>query len=177
MGDTQSRRLEERLAGELLRLVAIALLALVQVTLLRTPLGFTVPLVLVLVISRALLGVAAAFPDREVTRSLRWALYGGLSLDLLANTALGSHALALLVPTLLVLGLTLRLRTAGPLLLLLATALATLIYELILALLNQPLPSAWNQYLLVVIVPSILLALLPALPIFFGLRWLLRERG
>lgn len=159
----------------MLRLLIIAVLALLQVTLLRTSLGFTVPLVLVVVIGRTLLGVAAAFPDREVIRSLRWALYGGLSLDLFANTALGTHALALLVPTVLVVLLTFRLRIAGPLIMLIATALSTLIYETILALLNQMPFAAWDQYLLVVIVPSIMLALIPALPIFFVLRWLLRE--
>jgi cell shape-determining protein MreD len=94
----------------------MAAVALVQVTLLATPLGFSAPLLLVLAICRTLLGVGSAFPDGGVMLGLRWALYGGLGLDICTATPLGSHALALLLAALAVAALTRSLQIAGPLL-------------------------------------------------------------
>ena len=120
-------------------------LALIQVTLLTTPLGFAAPLVLILVVCRALLGVGAAFPDVGLSRALRWALYGGLALDLLAASALGAHALALLLAVLAVALLTRRLRVERPLVPLAAIIVAALIYEATLALLTQPGTIEWRS--------------------------------
>ncbi len=173
MGDPQPRRLEEALAHELGRILALVALALIQVTLLTTPLGFAVPLVPVLVICRTLLGVGAAFPDLGLGRALRWALYGGLALDVLAATPLGAHALALLLAALLVAALSRRLRVERPAVPLLAVLLGTLIYELVLALLTQRAPIPWSSYATVVLLPSVLVALVPTLPLFFLLRRLL----
>jgi len=156
------------------RIATLFGLALVQVTLLTTPLGFALPLVLVLVICRTLLGVGAAFPDVGLSRALRWALYGGLALDVLTATALGSHALALLLATLAVALLTRRLNVERPIVPLLAVLLATPIYELTLALLTQPRPIEWRSYTQVVLLPTVLVAMVPALPSFFVLRRLLR---
>ena len=176
MGDTQPRRLEELLAREVARCLALVALALAQVTLLPTPLGFAVPLVLVLVICRTLLGVGAAFPDMGLGRALRWALYGGLTLDVASATPLGSHALALLVAALTVALVTRRLRVERPIMPLLAVLVATLIYEVTLALLTQPGSIEWRSYAQVVILPAALVAMIPALPAFFLLRWLLRNQ-
>lgn len=174
MGDTQSRRLEELLARELARVLALVGLALVQVTLLTTPLGFAAPLMLVLVVSRTLLGVGAAFPDLGLTRALRWALYGGLALDLLAATPLGAHALALLLAAFAVAATTRRMRVERLLVPLAAIVVAAPIYEVTLALLTQPGPVEWRSYAQVVILPATLAALVLMLPTFFVLRRVLR---
>ncbi|NTU82684.1 MAG: rod shape-determining protein MreD [Chloroflexales bacterium] len=176
MGDTQPRRLEESLAHEAARILTLAALAIVQVTLLTTPLGFTAPLVLVLVICRTVLGIGAAFPDIGLSRALRWALYGGLALDIATGTHLGAHALALLLAALVVATAARRLRVERPIVPLLSVLVGALLYEATLALLTQPGPIEWRSYAQVVIVPSVLLALIPALPAFFLLRWLLRNQ-
>lgn len=176
MGDSQPRRLEELVARELARVLLLAGLAVVQVTLLTTPLGFAAPLVLVLVISRTLLGVGAAYPDIGLSRALRWALYGGLALDILSATPLGAHALALLLAALVVAALTRRLQIERLLVPLLSIVAAAPIYELTLALLMQPGPVAWELYAQVVILPVLLVALIMMLPTFFLLRWALRAQ-
>jgi len=176
LGDTQPRRLEELLAREIGLILAIGGIALVQVTLLATPLGFSAPLLLVLAICRTLIGVGSAFPDSGVMRGLRWSLYGGISLDILAATPLGSHALAMLLAAFAVAALTRRLRIEGPLLPLLATLAGSLIYESVLALLIQPGPIDWASTARVALIPGVLAALILSLPAFFGLRWMLRAQ-
>lgn len=176
MGDSQPRRLEEALFREVGRALGLVALAIVQVTLLATPLGFAAPLVLVAVACRTLIGIGAAFPDVGLSRAVRWALYGGLALDLLTGSPLGAHALALLLATLAVAVTTRRLRVERPLVPLLAVLLAALVYEITLAPLTQPGPIEWQSYAQVVILPAVLLALIPALPAFFLLRWLLRAQ-
>jgi rod shape-determining protein MreD len=151
-------------------------LALVQVTLFAIPLGFTVPLVLVVVVCRTLLGIGAAFPDRGLSQAFRWALYGGLALDIASGTLLGAHALALLLAALIVATTARRLRIERPIIPLLAMLVACLIYETTLALLTQPNQIEWRSYALVVILPALFAALIPALPVFFLLRWLLRNQ-
>nr|WP_255603740.1 rod shape-determining protein MreD [Oscillochloris sp. ZM17-4] len=155
-------------------ILAIGVLALVQVTLLATPLGFSAPLILVLAICRTLIGVGSAFPDSGVMRGLRWALYGGLALDVFAATPLGSHALAILLASLAVAALTRRLRIEGPILPLLSILVSSLIYELVLALLLQPGPIDWESTARVALLPSMLVAIILTLPTFFMLRWFLR---
>jgi rod shape-determining protein MreD len=176
VGDTQPRRLEELLAREAARILALAALALVQVTLLTTPLGFAAPLLLVLVVGRTLLGIGAAFPDIGLSRALRWALYGGLALDLLAATPLGAHALALLLPVVVVAAAARRLRVERLLIPLAAIIVAAPLYELTLALLTQPATPSWPTFAQVVILPATLAALVMMLPCFFVLRWVLREQ-
>lgn len=176
MGDSQPRRLEEALAHELGRILALVALAIVQVTLLPTPLGFAAPLVLVAVICRTLIGMGSAFPDLGLSRALRWALYGGLALDILTGSPLGAHTLGLLLATAAVAAATRRIRVERPIVPLLAVLLATLIYEATLALMTQPGPIEWHTYAQVVILPAVLVALIPALPAFFLLRWMLRSQ-
>jgi rod shape-determining protein MreD len=176
LGDSQPRRLEELLARELGLILAIGMLALAQVTLLVTPLGFSAPLLLVLALCRTLIGVGSAFPDNGVIRGLRWSLYSGLALDILAATPLGSHALAILLAAFVVAASTRRLRIEGPLLPLVAVLAGSLIYESVLALLIQPGPLNWASTARVALVPGVLAALILALPAFFMLRWLLRRQ-
>lgn len=157
-------------------MLALVGLALVQVTILYLPIGFAVPLVPVLVMCRTLLGVGAAFPDVELGRAIRWSLYGGLALDVFAATPLGAHALALLLAVLVVAALTRRLRVERPIIPLLAVCLGMVIYEATLALIVQPESIHWRSYALVVVMPSVVVALAPTLPLFLLLRWLLRSR-
>lgn len=171
MGDTQPRRLEERLARELLLILALTAVALVQTTLLPAPLGAPPALLLILVVCRVLV-VPEGAPGIGLTAALRWAFYGGLALDLLAGSLLGSHGLALLLAALLAALLVRDTSVGGLLLPLLALVLAAVVYELTLALLAMPgaLFADWQTYLLLVLLPSVLLALIPAPLALWALR-------
>lgn len=176
MGDPQPRRIEERLVREALVLLLVVAVVLVQMTLLQTPLGFSVPLLLVLVVCRALVALGAAFPDNGIAAALRWACYGGLALDTFSALPLGSHVLALLSAVLVVSAATRSLRIEGPFLPVLGVFAGAIIYELTLACVALLLrtPIEWQSYLAIVIVPGVLIALIPTPPIFFLMRRLLR---
>lgn len=173
MGDTQPRRLEETLARELLRGLTMVGLGLVQVTLLITPLGFSIPLLLIITVCQLLVSSESASPERDILRTLRLILYGGLALDLLSATDLGVHILALLLAALFVMLVTHRLRVEGLFIPLLAMLGASPIYELTLTLTTNAIPTDWLIYSRVILLPALLMALIPTLPIYFGLRWLL----
>lgn len=176
MGDSQPRRLEERLAFELGTILLMVAAALLQVTLLQLPLGFPVPLILILIVSRTLVALSSLDPDEGVLIALRWAIYAGLTLDLLANVRFGSHVLALLV-VVIVVALTMRRFSAERIIIpLVAVMGSTLIYESLLALLIAPQPLDWAIYARIVLIPTMLIALIPTLPIFLGLRWALRRQ-
>lgn len=174
MSDTAPRRLEERIARELVLILGMVVLALIQVTLLLTPLGFALPLLLILVVCRVLIGVQSPFADGGLSVAIRWAFYGGIALDLCSATPLGSHALALLLAASAVALISMPLQAEGIWLPLVAVAVGTLMYELTLALvyLRTVAPLDWSRYGLVVVVPSLILALVPTLPVFYLLRWL-----
>lgn len=179
MGDYQPKRVEEWLLQEALLVLAMAALALVQVALLPAPLGFPPALLLVLVVCRVLIGVRSPTAEGGIGGAMRWAFYGGLALDLLAATPLGAHALALLLALLLVTLLGGQMRVEGSLLPLLAVPLGALVYEATLGLVySQTIaPLDWSSYALVVMAPSVVIALVPTPPIFFLMRWFdLRRR-
>ena len=172
MGDSQPRRLEERLISEIVAICAVVALTLVQMTLLITPWGFPPPLLLVVVISRALVAVGSAFPDAGIFAALRWACYGGLTLDLFSGLPLGCHIFALVLAIGLVSIATRSLQIEGLLIPLLAMLAGSLIYEISLALIANFVGSeiGWRNYATIVIVPSVLLALVPPPPIFALMR-------
>lgn len=173
MGDSQPRKLEEHIAHEVLLMVAMAALALLQTILLSTSLYFPPALLLVLVVCRVLVAMGSAMPEHELGQAMRWAFYGGIALDICAATPLGSHALALLLAAILVTFFARRLRIGSVLLPLIAVLLGSLVYELTLALLYQATvaPLDWSRYAVVILLPSVLLALIPTLPLFHLLRW------
>jgi rod shape-determining protein MreD len=173
MGDTRTRKLEERIAHEVLLILSLAALALLETTLLLTPLGFPPALVLIVVVCRVLPGLERASPEEDASKAIRWAFYGGIALDVFAATPFGSHALALLLATMVIIIIAGRLQTSGGLVPLFVVLLATIVYELILALIYHytVAPLEWGQYALVVVVPSVLITLIPTLPIFHLLRW------
>lgn len=169
--------LEERIIREVLLLCGMGVLALIQVTMLHGPLGFPPALLLVLVVCRVLVGIRSNQPERGTIIALRWAFYGGLFLDVLSTTPLGSHALALLAATMLVFVLSAKLHVEGPLLPLISVFLGGGVYESILALIYTSTVAVfqWQAYALVIMLPSVLLALIPTLPTFFIMRWLLGD--
>jgi len=174
VGDSQPRRIEERLARELGLALILLALALVQVTLLTGPSGFSVPLLLVLALVRALVGAGTSEPVRGLMRGLWWAFYGGLALDLLSALPLGSHAVAQLLAVAVVGLVARRFAVERPLVPLLAVAAGTVIYEVTLYLIVLPVDSDWQAYALVVVLPSLLLALIPTLPVVAIVHWLTR---
>lgn len=171
---SQIRRFEERIIHEVLLIVGMVVLALAQVTLLPAPLGFTPALLLIVVVGRALIGIEQTLPGYEAIATVRWAFYGGIALDLCSATPLGSHALALILATVAVVIIARLLNVHGPLLTLIAVLLAALVYEATLALIYSITVTYvdWQTYLLFIILPSTLIALIPSLPIFVTLRWL-----
>lgn len=165
MGHSQPRRLEERLAREVVLALALLGLAIAQTTLLPRPLGFPPNLILMLTICQAML----AGP----TRASRWAFYGGLALDLCAASTLGSHALALLVAVLAAALPLARLSRDNWLLPLGGALLGAVGYYAILALVTSlsVAPVGLRPYALVAVVPGVVTTLIPALPLFLIWRW------
>jgi rod shape-determining protein MreD len=172
MGAAQPRRIEERVAGELWLALALLGVALAQTTLLPRPLGSVPNVLLLLVICQALIAGPAS--------AARWALYGGLGLDLCADSVLGTHALALLAAVVLPSLVLSRFSRGNWLLPLFGAALGSLAYFVILAGLTALLvgPVSPQVFLVVVAVPATLMILIPALPLFLSMRWLEgRRRG
>jgi rod shape-determining protein MreD len=172
MDHSSSRRLEEHLVRHLLQALAIVGLALLQVTLLPPVFGFPPnPLLLLSVLLTLIFGVGVG---------ARMAFIAGVALDLLAATPLGSHTLALLAAIAIVAGLAIGFRRENPLLPVVAVFVGSACYELIFALAAGLVPLAWESwrgYFAVVVLPSTLLATVPALPLFLALRWWSRREG
>src|SRR5512145_1072159 len=93
MGYSKRRRIEERIAREIGLAFVLLGIVLVQTALIPRIFGFATNLLLVIVICQALIV--------GPTSATRWAFYGGLSMDLCADSLLGSHTLALLAAVLL----------------------------------------------------------------------------
>jgi rod shape-determining protein MreD len=108
---------------------------------------------------------------------LRWAFYGGIALDVCASTMLGSHALALLLAVVAVLLLVRRIRGEHWLIPIAGTFLGTLVYESVLAAIYTWHGPAleWRTYAVIVLLPSALLATVPALPIYMLMRQIVRQ--
>ncbi|MCG8353512.1 MAG: rod shape-determining protein MreD [Chloroflexales bacterium] len=174
MGDYRPKRLDERLIREGLLILGLVCLTLVQVSLLNTPVGFPPAIVLVFVICRVLIGIHAPNIESGISGAMRWAFYSGIALDIMTATPIGSHALALLIAAILVAAISSLVRVEGLLFPLLAVLLGTLVYETTLAWLYTltTVPLDWSRYAIAVIIPSILLALVPTLPVFFIMRWI-----
>ena len=169
MGYSQPRRVEERIAYEVWLALVLLLIALVQSALLPRPLGLVLNPLLVLVVCQALVATPAS--------AARWAFYGGLSLDLCADSVLGSHALGLLAAVLLASWTLSRIGRGNWLLPLAGAFLGAIAYNLVLALLWLLVaPIDPRAYLTVVVLPSTLVTLIPALPVFLIMRWWRRRR-
>jgi rod shape-determining protein MreD len=172
MDSSQPRRIEERIAREVVLALGLLGVALLQATLLPHPLGVVPNLLLLLVVCQTLIAGPA--------NAARWAFYGGLSLDLCADSTLGTHALALLAAALVTALTLVRMSRANWLLPLAGATLGALAYHAVLALIVALLvaPIGPRLYLLIVVLPGTLAVLIPALPLFLAMRWLKeRQRG
>ena len=103
---------------------------------------------------------------------VRWALYGGISLDLLGSMPIGSHIVALLLCVAMIAVIVEPLERDQPMLILAVMLLATMVYGftlmIILQLSSGPVP--WQRYPLVVVVPTALINTIWSLPVFALLR-------
>jgi rod shape-determining protein MreD len=169
MGDHRPK-IEQRILHQALRALLLLSLALFQTSLAPTFWRFRVEWVLLAVVGWTML--------RGLAPGVRWAVYGGVSLDLLGALPLGSHLLALLLCVIAVAFITEPL-DRDQLALLIAIMLgASLLYgatlALILALTGTLAP--WHSYALAVIVPTALVNTIVAIP-FFALLRRLERRG
>lgn len=170
MGDSQPRRLEERLARELLLALALLAVAIVQTSLMPRPLGFPPNLILILAVCQALIV--------SLPRATRWAFYGGLALDFCSASLLGTHALALLVAVVAASLPLRRMSRENWLLPLLGMLFGAISYYVVLGALTYLFVGTLDlrAFLLVAVLPDTLTTLIPALPLFLAWRaW--RNRG
>lgn len=172
MGANQPKRIEERIVREIWLAFVLLAAAMAQTTLLPRLFGAVPNVLLLIIICRALINGPA--------NAARWAFYAGLGLDLFADSALGTHALALLLAVLLATLPLAWLSRGNWLLPLLGVVLGSLGYQAMFILLNSLLtaPIDLRAYITVVALPTTVLLLIPALPLFLSLRWFeSRRRG
>lgn len=145
-------------------------LALAQTALAPTFWRFRADWVLIAVIGWTVL--------RGLIPGVRWALYGGLSLDLLGVMPVGSHLLALLVCVIGVAVVVEPLDREQPLLVVGAMLAASVLYGGILAvlLMAQDFSVPWRYYALVEIFPTAIINTILAIPTF-ALLLRLYKRG
>jgi rod shape-determining protein MreD len=177
MGDTRPKKLEEHIIHEFLLILGMVALALAQTTLMPAPFGFPPVLLLVVVVSRVLVGVESDAPEAGLMAAMRWAFYGGIALDVCTATPFGSHALALLLAAMLVAVLASRVRTGNAFFPLLGVLVGTLMYELCLAGMYHITGGSvsWQDYALAILLPSMLITLILTLPVFHLMRWYLKS--
>lgn len=170
MGTTQPRRIEELVAREVVLALLLLAAALAQATLLPRLFGAVPNALLLLTICQSLLSGPA--------NGARWGFYAGLGLDLLTDSAFGTHALALVAAALFATLWLAWLSRDNWLLPLIGTLLGSLAYHAVLALLTSLLvaPVSLRTYMWLVIAPATILIVVPALPLFLLLRWAERRR-
>jgi rod shape-determining protein MreD len=170
MGDTQRQRLEERIAREVLLIVALLGVAMVQVALPPRSFAFLPNILLLLVICRALLAGAH--------NAARWAFYGGLALDLCTGSPLGSHAVTLLVAALAALIALSPFNRTSWLVPIVGTLLGALAYHAVHVFLLSitVAPVDLQAYVLVAALPETLATVIVALPMFLIMRWMAERR-
>ncbi len=164
-------KIEQHIARQVLRALLLLSVALLQTALAPTLWRFRVDWVLLMVVGWTLL--------RGLVPGVRWAVYGGVALDVLGTMPIGSHLLALLLCVCGVALVVEPLDRDQPLLLLATLLLATLVYGftlmLVLYMTGQRLP--WYQYPLVVVIPTAIINTIAAFPTFALLRWLDQRGG
>jgi rod shape-determining protein MreD len=141
-------------------LVLLLLIALFQTALAPSLWALRIDWVLVVVICWTLLcGFGAG---------MRWALYGGLTLDLLSSLPIGSHLLALLVSVTAIAVLSDGLPRDNRIIPTGSVLLGSLLYATCLGLIMGGIdrPVAWGRYPLTIILPEALANGVVALPVF-----------
>lgn len=170
MGDTQRRRLEVVVAHELGLAAIMLVIALLQVGLPPQPLDLAPNLMLLVVVCQALL--------RGSGSAARWAFYGGLALDLCGGTALGVHALGLLLAVLAARAALAPLNRTSWIVPLIGVPLGVVAYHVAIAAMMSLLvaPIDPQLYLIQTALPELLATLVPTLPLFILMRWLAERR-
>lgn len=162
-------KIEQRVLHQCGRALLLCAIALLQTSLAPTFWRFRADWVLVAVLGWTLL--------RGLVPGLRWAIYGGLALDILGVLPIGSHLLALSVCVLVVVLITEPLDREHPLLVIGAAIGASLLYNGMLAVIQHVAIGAvpWGTYVLTVIAPTALIDAIVAIPMFALLRRLERR--
>ncbi len=166
--DYRRRRLDEQIATQLGLALLVLALVLIQTTLLPTVLRAPLNLVLIATICWTMISGPA--------KGAAIGFYGGLVLDLQAHSALGTHALALLVVAGITAVVVERLPAENWLLTLILVGVGTPLYHLIVIGLSGGV-SDWISWLIVVIPPAAVINLVLALPEFLVIRWWYERRN
>lgn len=158
-------KIEERIGYELRAILILFGMVVMQKIIVITWIGLAVTLVLLLVVLRVLL--------EPVTQVVRWALYGGLLLDVTSGARLGVHAIALIIAVGIVYVLLSRITSESWVLPIVAVLVGGIVYHLCNALLLVVQFGGYDflAYLTAVALPEMLMIVIPALPIFLLLRW------
>lgn len=165
--DYRRRRLSEWIWFHMALMLAGCGCALIQTQLLPVLLGARINLLLIAVIVVTML---ISTPQGALL-----ALYGGLCLDLLGYTPLGSHALALMAAVLLANLVTEQFPAENIFLVLGLVGGGTVLYHGIMFILGQ-FNQAWLDGIIIVIVPALVINLIIALPEFLLIRWWYERR-
>ena len=167
MGDYRPK-LEQRLIHQLARFSLLLLIALFQTALGPSLWRFRIDWVLVVVVCWTLL--------RGLEAGMRWALYGGLALDVLSPLPAGSHLLSLLLVVITVVVTTEGLPRDNRLTPTLAVVGMSLLYSVALALVmaSTGRPVAWARYPFTIMVPGALANAAVTLPTYLILERLSR---
>jgi len=159
-------KIEERIGYELRAILILFGMVVMQKIIVVTWIGLAVNVVLLLVVLRVLL--------EPVTQVVRWALYGGLLLDVTSGARLGVHAIALILAVGIVYVLLSRITSESWVLPIVAVLVGGVVYHLCNALLLVVQFGRYDffTYLTAVALPEMLMIVIPALPIFLLLRWM-----
>lgn len=159
-------KIEERIGYELRTILILFGVVVLQKIIVITWMGFAINLVLLLVVLRVLL--------EPMTVVVRWALYGGLLLDITSGARLGGYAIALILAVGLVYLLLSRITSESWILPIVAVLVGGIVYHLCNALLLVIQFGGYDfvTYLIAVALPEMLVVVIPALPVFLILRWL-----
>ncbi|MFM7678893.1 MAG: hypothetical protein ACKO83_08595 [Roseiflexaceae bacterium] len=159
-------KIEERIGYELRAILILFGMVVMQKIIVITWIGLAINLVLLLVVLRVLI--------EPVTQVVRWALYGGLLLDVTSGARLGVHAIALILAVGIVYVLLSRITSESWVLPIVAVLVGGIVYHLCNALLLMVQFGGYDflTYLIAVALPEMLMIVIPALPVFLLLRWM-----
>ena len=172
MGDNQRRRLEEIIAREIWLAGVMIFIALLQVALPPQSINLIPNILLLLVVCQSLLQGSG--------NASRWAFYGGIGLDICSGTTFGVHAMALIIAVLTARLALMRISRTSWITPLAGVPLGMIAYYSTMAILISLLvaPIDLVRYSVIAVLPELLATIVPALPFFLTMRWLIeRQRG
>lgn len=151
-------KIEQRALQHLLQLGFMLAITLLQIALAPTLWRFRADWVLVVVVGWTLL--------RGLVPGLRWAIYGGLSLDLLSSQAVGSHLIALMICVIGIASLTESLDRDQVALIIACMIGASLVYGVVLLVIQRYTigPVPWSSLLVFTLLPTALVNAIAVIP-------------